>query len=154
MQYGYGCGFKGPFIYIAVIILIVHVVVASIHIGVVLREGTRSSVWSSPGELLALAINSEREPKLGNTGAGVRSKQTWALMAKVRECDVQWWRFCLMMMMMVVERMGAVRGCVIESFRGANVSDFQARFVLLVLVASWMKLLGLCCFKLFLNVDC
>jgi hypothetical protein len=89
VQYGYGYGFKGPFIYIAVIILIVHVIAALIHIGVVLRDGTSSSVWSSSGEMLALAINSEREPKLRNTGAGIMSKQTWALMAKVRECDDQ-----------------------------------------------------------------
>jgi hypothetical protein len=46
-----------------------------------------SSSWSSVGELVTLAINSNPTPRLQNTGAGVSRLDTWKEKVAVRVTD-------------------------------------------------------------------
>lgn len=85
LRFGYGYGFRGILIYVAVAVLLTHVLLALIHMGVVLASGVSSNIWATVGELLLLAANSSPSDRLKNTSAGVNKKQTWAVITKVRE---------------------------------------------------------------------
>ena len=85
LHFGYGYGFRGILIYIAVAVLLTHVLLAFIHMAVMLASGVSSSTWATVGELLLLAANSSPTDKLKNTSAGVNKRQTWAIITKVRE---------------------------------------------------------------------
>jgi hypothetical protein len=85
LRYEYGYGFRGILIYIAVAVLLIHVVLVLAHMGFVLAGGSSSSVWSSVGEMMVLMINSSRTEQLRNTCAGISKKETWGLVARVRQ---------------------------------------------------------------------
>jgi hypothetical protein len=85
LRYGYGYGFRGVTIYIATVALLLHVLVALIHIGVVMTKGMSSSSWGSVGEMIVLAVNSQPTEKLQKTCAEVDETATWGFIVKVRE---------------------------------------------------------------------
>ncbi|KAJ4128100.1 hypothetical protein NW768_008384 [Fusarium equiseti] len=70
---------------LALSILLLHVVIVLIHAIVILfsRRGWLSSCWGSFGEVLILALCSEKND-LGNVGGGVDSSRTWSTPAVVR----------------------------------------------------------------------
>jgi hypothetical protein len=88
-RYGYGWGVGGQggdfTIIFAAAILLLHVLVALIHIVVVIYGGWRSSAWGNLEELLALAINSAPTHSLQNTCAGISKSETWSQVVRVRE---------------------------------------------------------------------
>ena len=84
-RYGYGYGFKGITVYIAIAVLLIHVLFVLIYTAFVCCKGISSGAWSSIGEMLVLAMNSSPTTKLQNTCAGVAEAETWGLVAKVRE---------------------------------------------------------------------
>jgi hypothetical protein len=88
-RYSYVCGVggqSGDFMMIfAAAILLLHVLLALIHIAVVIYGGSRSNAWGKWGELLALAINSAPTSALQNTCAGIDKSETWSQVVRVRE---------------------------------------------------------------------
>jgi hypothetical protein len=70
---------------IALAILLVHVCIVFMYIGVLIfsRRLWLSSSWTSFGELLVLALGSEKHD-LGSIGGGVLSSQTWSTPVSVR----------------------------------------------------------------------
>ncbi|PWY75698.1 hypothetical protein BO83DRAFT_407409 [Aspergillus eucalypticola CBS 122712] len=71
--------------YLALPILLMHIMLTVIHIVLVIYRKHTSGSWTSLGEIIALAQNSQPAPiALENTGAGIRSAKTYARVAKVR----------------------------------------------------------------------
>ncbi|GAT30073.1 hypothetical protein RIB2604_03300450 [Aspergillus luchuensis] len=71
--------------YLALPILLMHIMLAVIHMVLVIYRRHTSGSWKSLGEMIALAQNSQPAPiVLENTGAGIRSAKTYARVAKVR----------------------------------------------------------------------
>jgi hypothetical protein len=70
---------------LALSILLLHVAIVVIHAVIVIfaRHRWLSSCWNSFGEVLVLALRSEKHD-LGNVGGGVDSSQTWSTSAVVR----------------------------------------------------------------------
>ncbi|KAF4993481.1 hypothetical protein FGRMN_6487 [Fusarium graminum] len=70
---------------LALAILLLHVAVVLVHISILFfsRHRWLSSCWTSFGEVLVLALRSEK-CDLGNVGGGVDSSQTWSTPAVVR----------------------------------------------------------------------
>jgi hypothetical protein len=83
-QYGYGYPFRGITIYIAVAILLLHVLIALIHMSIVVYGGWSSDAWAKMDELVLLALHST-PGRLRNTYAGVSKASTWGKRIKVRE---------------------------------------------------------------------
>ena len=71
----------------ALAVLLLHFIVAVVHTGIVVgsRHVWVTKSWKSMGELLVLAINSDRTDKLQNTCAGVGVSSTWRKTLKIRE---------------------------------------------------------------------
>jgi hypothetical protein len=85
-QYGYGYGMKGSNgIYVAVAVLLIHVVFALAHVIIIMTGGWSSGAWNNPGELIALAVNSSPSKLLQNTCAGIEDPKTWTRIVSVRE---------------------------------------------------------------------
>ncbi|KAK6951406.1 hypothetical protein Daesc_007941 [Daldinia eschscholtzii] len=84
----YGFRLNNLTVFLAMIILLLHValVVAHILISLIGRPWS-SNAWSGLGELLALAIQSDTTKLLENTGAGISKAKTWKLTATVREVE-------------------------------------------------------------------
>lgn len=83
---GYGYSIKSSVtIPIALSILLVHVCIVLLYIGVLIysRRLWLSSSWASFGELLVLALGSEKHD-LGSVGGGVSSSLTWSTSVSVR----------------------------------------------------------------------
>ncbi|KAG4259176.1 hypothetical protein FPRO03_13110 [Fusarium proliferatum] len=84
---GYAMIAVGWFDYFCIVVLLIHVVIATGHIIVLVRWGKDSGAWESIPELVALAMNSEPpervgEPELDNISAGIdtfgpRQKMGW-----------------------------------------------------------------------------
>lgn len=71
--------------YLTLPILLMHIMLAVIHMVLVIYRRHTSGSWKSLGEMIALAQNSQPAPiVLENTGAGIRSAKTYARVAKVR----------------------------------------------------------------------
>jgi hypothetical protein len=85
MQYGYGYSFRRILIYIAITVLLIHVLLALTHMGTVLVGGLSSRAWSTMGEMMVLAVNSSSTEQLRNTCASVSSMETWGFVTHVRE---------------------------------------------------------------------
>jgi hypothetical protein len=86
-RYGYGYGMSTVTKKFAAAVLLGQAVIAiAIVAALALSKGISSS-WSSSGELLALAINSNPTPRLQNTGAGVSPLDTWKEKVTVRVAD-------------------------------------------------------------------
>lgn len=90
-RYGYGYGYRDSVtVAFGLSVLLTHAVVAlaymlySIHHRLV-GAGFTSNAWGEMGEMLALALQSERARELQNVGGGVVSKSTWKLRVRVRE---------------------------------------------------------------------
>jgi hypothetical protein len=84
-EFGYGYNMSGITIRIAAAILLLHVLVAVIHVSIVLRDGRTSFSWSTMTEMIVLAMNSMPTERLRNTCAGVWELGTWKEIVKVRE---------------------------------------------------------------------
>jgi hypothetical protein len=83
---GYGYNIKSSVaVPIALSILLAHVCIVLVYIGVLVfsRRLWLSSSWTSFGELLVLALGSEKHD-LGSVGGGVLSSQTWSTPVSVR----------------------------------------------------------------------
>jgi hypothetical protein len=85
LRYGYGYGFRGILIYVAVAVLLIHGLLALIHMGFLLAGGLSSSAWGTMGEMMALMANSSGTEQLRNTCAGISRKETWGIIVKVIE---------------------------------------------------------------------
>ncbi|KAK7432990.1 hypothetical protein QQZ08_000461 [Neonectria magnoliae] len=86
--YQYAYTFRnGTTILIAMVVLLLHVVIALSHTGIIIFSSTpwASSGWGSFGQLMALALRSRGIEGLGNVGAGVASSQTWKREVSVRD---------------------------------------------------------------------
>jgi hypothetical protein len=84
MEYfGYGYNMRGPLIKFAFVALLLHSVLALVHVAITLKSRKSSKSWSRIGDLVALSLNSKPSSLLANTGGGVRRGRTWALRIKV-----------------------------------------------------------------------
>ncbi|KAF9883433.1 hypothetical protein FE257_003476 [Aspergillus nanangensis] len=71
--------------YLAMPILLIHILLAMAHMIYVIHRRRTSRCWSSVGELIALSQNSRPAPDiLQNAGAGIKRSKTYAQVAKVR----------------------------------------------------------------------
>ncbi|MCJ1470149.1 hypothetical protein MMC07_008794 [Pseudocyphellaria aurata] len=90
-RYGYGYGFKGSAtLAFALGVLLAHAVMAIVYILLsfihrVAGTGFTSGAWGDMGEMLALALRSERARGLNNVGGGVELDSTWKMRVRVRE---------------------------------------------------------------------
>ncbi|KAI9727334.1 MAG: hypothetical protein M1828_006954 [Chrysothrix sp. TS-e1954] len=84
-RYGYGWSFNRQPIYLASIVLLLHILFVLLHLIHAIYQGMSSTAWMSPGELLALALNSSPSSALRNTGAGVSKNKTWRSGVRVLE---------------------------------------------------------------------
>lgn len=82
----YAYEFHGTTVYLAFVILLLHVVTVMIHLCVIyFGDCWSSSAWSTHGELLVLAQQSPPSKHLENTSGGVRSSKTWRLRVSVKD---------------------------------------------------------------------
>ncbi|MCJ1426967.1 hypothetical protein MMC29_004870 [Sticta canariensis] len=90
-RYGYGHGWQGSFtVAFALAVLLTHAVVAFGYIlysiyNRIAGTGFTSRAWGDIGEMLALALHSERARELQNVGGGVEARSTWEMRVRVRE---------------------------------------------------------------------
>ncbi len=85
-QYAYAYGFRGATIYLAFVVLFLHILTVTVHTLVVLfKYRWTSKAWSSLGQLIVLALNSPPSELLEHTSAGVKISGTWRLETSVRE---------------------------------------------------------------------
>jgi hypothetical protein len=86
---GWSYGLSGVTIKLALGVLVLHLAAAVIHTVIVVgsRDVWTTKSWMSIGELLVLAINSDRSEKLQNTCAGINSSRTWRKKLKIREIE-------------------------------------------------------------------
>lgn len=71
--------------FLSMFILLIHMFLATLHIVYVVRKRHTSGSWSSVGELLALAQNSQPASSiLCNIGGGIERASTYAQVAKIR----------------------------------------------------------------------
>jgi hypothetical protein len=84
---GWSYGLAGATIKFALAVLVLHLIIAVFHTGIVVasRDVWTTTSWRSMGELLVLAINSDRSEKLQNTCAGINLSSTWRKRMKIRE---------------------------------------------------------------------
>ncbi|KAN0090094.1 hypothetical protein V8E51_018673 [Hyaloscypha variabilis] len=84
---GWSYGLTGATIKFALAVLVVHLIIAVFHTGIVVgsRDVWTTTSWRSMGELLVLAINSDCSEKLQNTCAGINLSSTWQKKLKIRE---------------------------------------------------------------------
>ena len=89
-RYGYGYGYQDRTVIFGLVILLTHAVVtvASIIYSILHRmlgSGFISSAWGDMGEMLALALHSDRADALRNVGGGVDERDSWTMRVRVRE---------------------------------------------------------------------
>jgi len=86
---GWSYGLTGKTIKFGLAVLVLHLIIAVIHTGIVVgsRDVWTTKSWSSMGELLVLAINSSHSEKLQNTCAGISLSSTWRKTVKIRETE-------------------------------------------------------------------
>ncbi len=89
-RYGYGYGYQDGTVMFGLVVLLTH---AAVAIGYILYSilhrvfgaGFISSAWGDMGEMLALALRSDRARELQNVGGGVEESSTWKMRVRVRE---------------------------------------------------------------------
>jgi hypothetical protein len=81
--FGYGYNMRGPLIKLAFVALLLHSLLAIVHIVIILRSKKSSTSWNRIGDLVTLALNSNPSSRLTNTGGGVGRGRTWAIRVKV-----------------------------------------------------------------------
>ncbi len=89
-RYGYGYGYQDGTVMFGLVVLLTH---AAVAIGYILYSilhrvfgaGFISSAWGDMGEMLALALRSDRARELQNVGGGVDESSTWKMRVRVRE---------------------------------------------------------------------
>jgi hypothetical protein len=86
-RYGYGYGMSTVTKKFAAVVLLGQAVIAIATVAALALSKHVSSSWSSVGELVALAINSNPTPKLQNTGAGISRLDTWKEKVMVRVAE-------------------------------------------------------------------
>ncbi|KAI4145454.1 MAG: hypothetical protein LQ341_002391 [Variospora aurantia] len=90
-QYGYGYGYQvTPTVAIGLAVPLAYTAVAIAFILCTIYDriagtGFTSNAWGEMGEMLALAMHSERATELQNVGGGVKAKSTWKMRVRVRE---------------------------------------------------------------------
>jgi hypothetical protein len=86
---GWSYSLSGITIKLALCVLLLHLAIAVIHTIVVVfsRDVWTTKSWTSMGELLVLAINSDRTEKFQNTCAGINRSRTWRNKLKIREVE-------------------------------------------------------------------
>jgi hypothetical protein len=85
-----GFSFQGSLAaYLAMAVLLTHLLMATAHIIYVFRNRQTSSSWGSVAELIALSQNSQPAfDVLANTSAGIESRKTFLQMVKIRVREV------------------------------------------------------------------
>ena len=86
-RFGYGWGFRGIAVKLAMVVLLLHAVLALGHVIFFVGGGKTFNSWSTTGEMLALAWNSNPTDHLRNTSAGIGRTATWQQIIPVREMD-------------------------------------------------------------------
>jgi hypothetical protein len=86
--YSYGTAWKlhGSAQYISVVILVAHLIIASVHTGIIMINGKTMEAWDSISELVVLAWNSaptRRDEELRNCASGISRTSTLQNMVKV-----------------------------------------------------------------------
>jgi hypothetical protein len=81
--YGYGYNMKGPLIKLAFVALLLHSILALVHVIIILKSRKSSGSWSRIGDLVTLALNSKPSSLLTNTGGGIGRGRTWAIRIRV-----------------------------------------------------------------------
>ena len=84
-RYGYGWSFQGVPIKLAATVLVLHALIALIHVFAVVFGGWTSISWTSMGQMLVLAFTSLPPNTLRNTSAGVECLSSWKQTLAVRE---------------------------------------------------------------------
>ncbi|KAJ5931519.1 hypothetical protein N7516_006008 [Penicillium verrucosum] len=81
-----GFSFKGSLTsYLAMTVLLTHLIMATAHVIYVIRSRHTSRSWGSVAELIALSQTSQPAfDALGNTSSGIKSRKTFLQMAKIR----------------------------------------------------------------------
>ncbi|KAH7113671.1 hypothetical protein B0J13DRAFT_460701 [Dactylonectria estremocensis] len=84
--YAYGFG-ESTTIQLAFTTLLLQVFIALIHLALIMfvRQPWHCSAWGSFGQLLTLALQSNKSDELSSTGARVSRSRTWKLITRVRE---------------------------------------------------------------------
>jgi hypothetical protein len=93
-RFGYGYSLNTSTTKIAVIVLLLHAVVAICAIMALMVNKKASPSLSTIGETLALALNSKPPDELKNTGAGVNRLATWKTNFQLRvqgDGNFNWW---------------------------------------------------------------
>ncbi|KAL4908491.1 hypothetical protein BDW74DRAFT_175176 [Aspergillus multicolor] len=71
--------------YLSMSVLLIHMVMAALHTGYIVVQRHTSGSWSTVGELVALAQNSQPAFNvLANTGGGIKRSRTYAQVARIR----------------------------------------------------------------------
>ena len=89
-RYGYGYGYQDGTVMFGLVVLLTHAAVAIGYISYSILHrlfgaGFISSAWGDMGEMLALALHSDRARELQNVGGGVDESSTWKVRVRVRE---------------------------------------------------------------------
>ncbi|KAJ5420620.1 hypothetical protein N7465_003139 [Penicillium sp. CMV-2018d] len=81
-----GFSFKGSLAaYLAMTVLLIHLLMATVHVIYVIRSSRTSRSWGSVAELIALSHTSQPAfDILANTSGGIESRKTFLQMAKIR----------------------------------------------------------------------
>jgi hypothetical protein len=82
--FGYGYNMRGPLIKLAFVALLLHSLLALVHVIIILKSGKSSRAWNRIGNLITLALNSKPSSLLTNTGGGIERGRTWALRVRVK----------------------------------------------------------------------
>lgn len=86
--YGYCYHSNSVSDYLAIAILLTHLIIALSHTVWILRRRKTSGCWDTVAELIALAKNSRPAPlALGNTCAGIKQLWTFGQVARIRVAD-------------------------------------------------------------------
>ncbi|KAL8849786.1 MAG: hypothetical protein Q9221_005269 [Calogaya cf. arnoldii] len=82
---GYGYGFEGPTIKLAMTVLLIYLLLAFVHVTYMMVGGRVYRGYSTVGEMLALAWSSPLPKSLTNSTAGIKKVSTWRHIVRVRE---------------------------------------------------------------------
>ncbi|KAI3199016.1 hypothetical protein CBS147311_6100 [Penicillium roqueforti] len=77
--------------YLAMSVLVTHLLMATAHIAYIIRTRCTSSSWGSVAQIIALSQNSPPSDVLENTSGGIKSRKTLLQMAKIRVRKIPDW---------------------------------------------------------------
>ena len=84
-RYGYSWSFRGVPSKLAATVLVLHTLIALIHVVFVVFGGWSSISWTSMGQILVLAFTSRPPDTFRNTSAGIDCSSSWKKTLAVRE---------------------------------------------------------------------